>query len=189
MSLPFWSNLLGYQLVWFITVAGAGRGSPWPGTAAAIVFVVWQLAVSSRRRLDLQLAVVAVLLGAALDGGLASFGLLRYAAPVPALPPGYAPVWILALWAAFSMTLNHSLAWLKRRLLAAIVFGAVGGPLAYAGAARGWNAVEFVPPQWRAICALAIGWGTAMALFIALINRQSDHAPRIEAPARARAVL
>ena len=41
----FWANLIGYQLVWFSAVIGAGRGLAWPGVAAAGVFVAAQLAV------------------------------------------------------------------------------------------------------------------------------------------------
>ena len=39
----FWGNLVGYQLVWLVTVIGAGRGQWWPAVAAAAVFALWQL--------------------------------------------------------------------------------------------------------------------------------------------------
>ena len=74
---------------------------------------------------------------------LAATGWLRYAAPLPALP---GPAWIATLWVAFAMTLQHSLQWLMARPLAAVLFGAIGGPLAYWGASRGFNAVAFTMP-------------------------------------------
>ena len=42
--------------------------------------------------------------GALMDGGLAASGWLVYAASAPSWPP----LWILAIWAAFALTLNHS---------------------------------------------------------------------------------
>lgn len=153
----FWANLIGYQAVWFCAVIGAGHGLAWPGVAAALLFIVAQLAVSATARADLRLAGAALLCGVALDGTLSALGWARYAAG--AWP---APFWILALWAAFALTLNHSLAYLRSRPWLACVFGAVGGPLAYWGAARGWQPVQFEPPAWRAIVALAAGWALAL---------------------------
>ena len=43
-------NLAGYQLVWFAAVLGAARGLAVWGLAAAGLFGVVQLALSSRRR-------------------------------------------------------------------------------------------------------------------------------------------
>ena len=155
-------NFLGYQAVWFVAVAGAGRGLVWPALSALAGFALWQLALSGTRRADLGLLAVALALGVLLDGTLSFGGLLGYAAPRPALPPGGAPLWILALWAAFALTLNHSLAWLRRRWLLAGLLGAVGGPLAYLAAAKMSNAVTFRAPQAVGLAALAAGWGVAL---------------------------
>ena len=68
------------------------------------------------------------------------------------------------------------LGYLHRRLLLAAVFGAIGGPLAYLGAARGWDVVQFAQPQWHSLLALAAGWAVAMPLLAWLARRglQSD---------------
>jgi hypothetical protein len=167
----FWSNLLAYQLVWFITVIGAGHGKAWPAIAATVVFVGWQLCVSGHRRADMRLLLIAVVLGLLLDGTLAASGWAHYATPAPALPQGGAPVWILALWAAFAMTLNHSVAYLRGRPWLALVLGAIGGPLAYLSAARGWQAIVFEPPAWRGVLWLAMGWAVALPLLVTLARR------------------
>lgn len=169
-----WINLVGYQLVWFIAVAGAGRERAWPGVIAMVVFAAWQLMVSRHRRLDLSLIATAFTVGVVLDGLLAASGLLRYAAAAPALPPGGAPLWILALWISFALTITRSLAWLKGRTMVAAVLGAVGAPLAYLGAARGWDAVEFAQPAWQGLLCLAVGWAVAVPLLSGLSARWSD---------------
>ncbi len=160
----FWSNLLGYQATWFVTVMGAGHGISWPAWLATVVFCGAQLSASSWRRLDVGLMALAALLGMLLDGTLASTGLLTYTPAMPATPVFGCPLWILALWLAFATTFTRSLAWLRGRIGAAAVLGAAGGPLAYGAAARGWGVIGFEPPQWRGILMLAIGWAIALVL-------------------------
>ena len=160
----FWINLLGYQAAWFVAVGFAARGLAWPGTVACLGFAALTWWQSPRRRSDLRLVAAALACGLLLDGALAATGWLAYAAPLPALP---APAWIVALWAAFAMTLQHSMQWLLARPLAAVLFGAMGGPLAYSGAARGFDAVVFNMPL-QATLLLGFGWGFAMWLLVAI---------------------
>ena len=162
------ANIVGYQCVWFAAILGAVHGRWWSGVAAAAAFVLAQLAASRDRAGDARLVVWALLAGVLLDGTLSACGLLHYASPQPGLA---APLWILALWAAFAMTVNHSLAFLKNRPLAALVLGAIGAPLAYLGAARGFGAVEFIAPAWRGVIVLAAGWAVALVLMTTLARR------------------
>ncbi len=168
-----WSNLIGYQLVWFCAVIGAGQGLAWPGVAAALVFAAWQLGVSRHPRMEWRLIAVGLLLGLSLDGAQAQSGLLTYAAPWPWASASGAPAWILALWVAFSLTFTQSLAFLQARPWLAAAIGAIGCPLAYLGAARGWQAVAFAPPAWRALLWLAVAWGVAIPLLALLARRWS----------------
>lgn len=161
MKLRIWATAIGYQTVWLCAVAGAGRGSSWPGVTAGVLFVAAMLATAERPAHEATLAAAAIGAGALLDGALAMSGWLRYAAAWPAA--AFAPAWILALWVAFATTLPTLLpAWLRAPLPAAL-FGAIGGPLAYLGAARGFGAVAFVAPG-PALTALALGWAVAMVL-------------------------
>jgi hypothetical protein len=166
-----WASLIGYQVVWFIAVIFAGRGEPWPGVVAALVFVGWQLAVSRHRRADLQVLAIAVLCGVVVDGLVRGLHLADYAADAPAWPASGAPLWILGLWACFSMTLGGPLRALGTRPILAVVLGGIGGPLAYAGAARGWDALVVHAPAWQAFAVLAIGWALAMPLLATLTHR------------------
>jgi len=176
--MSFWANLVGYQCVWFAAVIGAGRGLWWPGAVVAAAFVVahllWHRQTAAERGADLRLLAIALCCGLLLDGGLSLAGLARYAAGAPALPPSGAPLWILAMWAAFALTLRHSMQFLLGRPMIGVLLGAIGGPLAYLGAARGWQAIAFAEPRWTALLVLAIGWGLAIPLLTTLARRWSS---------------
>lgn len=176
----FWGNLIGYQIVWFGAVIGAGRGLWWPGVSAAIVFALLHLALCrqtpAQRAVDVRLMLVALVCGLIMDGGLARSGLADYAADPLALPSGGPPPWILSIWASFALTLRHSMTFLLGRPLIAVLLGAIGGPLAYLGAERGWGAVVFADPRWMAIVALIVGWAIAIPLLTTLASRWSSRA-------------
>jgi len=159
--MSFWGNLLGYQLVWLLAVGGAAHGRAWPGVAGACAFVAWQALGSAQPLVEWRLAALAMACGLAVDGVMAHCGWVRYAAASPALPPG-APLWIEALWAAFAMTLNGSLAIAKRHAWLAAVLGGLGAPAAYYAASG--RALTVVEPSWRAWLWLAAGWAIALPL-------------------------
>ena len=165
------ANFIGYQLVWFAVVGTTGGSRSWLGFAAAAAFIALQMALSDRRALDVRLLILAFVFGLSIDDTLSALGWIRYSGPAPALPPGGAPLWILALWTSFSLTLTRSLAWLSGHPQWAALFGAIGGPIAYWSAARGFHAVRFAPPSYRAIVSLAAGWSAAMSLLFYTVRR------------------
>ena len=166
----FWATLIAYEAVWFVSVIGAGRGLSWPALLAVALFAAWRLGVSTRRSVDVRLMGLAFALSLLFDGVAVRSGLLVYAA---AWPAGFAPAWILALWLAFALTIVPLFGYLQGRQWLAVAFGAIGGPLAYLGAARGWQAVRFAPPAWHALLWLALGWGLTLPLLTTLARRWS----------------
>jgi hypothetical protein len=155
----FWATLVAYELVWFAAVIGAGQGLVWPAVTCTVLFAVWRVATSTHRGIELKLIVVGLLLGVILEDIWVRLGLLRYSAPWPT--PTH-PAWILALWVAFALTVLPLFAYLRARPWLAALFGGLGGPLAYLGAARGWHAVLLPARQWPSLLALSVGWGIAL---------------------------
>jgi len=70
---------------------------------------------------------------------------------------GLAPVWILTLWAATGLSLNHSLGWFRTRALIGGLAAGVVAPISYLAGERlgaisvptpallGWVALSWVP--------------------------------------------
>jgi hypothetical protein len=171
------ANALGYQAVWIVAVAGAGAGGAWPGVVAALVFAALTLAFGGRRRDDLRTLAVALPLGFALDSLFVASGGMDYAQPWARPWAWAAPLWVWALWTAFAMTLNHSLAFLRGRPGACALLGALGGPLAYWTAAGAFDAVDFTVPVAQVMAALALAWGLALPLLVAASTRRSAPVP------------
>lgn len=162
MRLPL-LNLLGNQLVWLCAVAGAGRGWQWPALLASALYVVSQLASATQPRVELRLLLLALVCAWLVDGLAAASGRVVYAAA----PFGWAPPpWIMALWAAFAMTLTSSMAFLQRHWLLPVTFGLLLAPLAYLSAARGFDAVHFAEPAWQGVLMLGVGWAMTLTLLI-----------------------
>ncbi|TBR12304.1 MAG: DUF2878 domain-containing protein [Lysobacter sp.] len=173
-----WIEAVGYQAVWFAAVVGAARGSYVPGVAAALAFIACHLLWATRLRQEVLLIVAGFACGLLVDGGLVRAGLVAFGASPARFDVLGAPPWIFALWVCFALTLSRSLAVLQHRPALAALLGAIGAPLAYAGASRGWDVVTFADPAWQSIAALGLGWAIALPV-LALIARNG--APPVRA--------
>lgn len=157
-------NAAGYQLVWLISVAGAARGSSFAGPLAALVFALVVLGFGGKTRADLRLIPLVLSIGLIADSIWIALGWLEYGAPWPS--SAFAPAWILGIWLAFALTLNHSLDFLKRRYTIAALLGAIGGPLAYWSAARGLGVVRFDASVTTVLLGLSAGWAAMFPLLV-----------------------
>lgn len=174
--MPLLANFLAFQIGWFACVLGGAHALPWVGTGIALAIVAWHLTRAARPKQELLLVLSAAVIGALFDSLLVALGWLVY--PSGTLIAGTAPHWIVALWMLFAITLNLSLAWLKRRLWVAVLFGAIGGPLAYLGGAK-LGALSFAAPT-PALIALAIGWALFTPLLVMLARRFDGFVSRLD---------
>lgn len=146
--------LAAFQASWLACVVLAGRGEAVLATLAALATVALHFAWTGRRRADACLVVAAIAIGVVWDSLLVRGGIVDYAAAGPF--QGWAPAWILAMWALFAITLREPLRWLHGRPVLAALFGGIGGPLSYAAAAR-FGACSFPDPT-TAMLVLGFGW-------------------------------
>jgi hypothetical protein len=146
MNIAF--NIINYQIIWFLAVYWGNSGA-----AIACVLLLIHLLISPCRGKDLRVMLFAWFLGLVVDGSLQQVGFFSLKEDGIGIP-----YWLMVVWLGFATTPNHSLAWLRHRLILSAIFGAVGGPAAYYGGAR-LGAATFHQPLIISIIVLILVWG------------------------------
>lgn len=160
-------NFILFQIGWFACVIGAAKQMPWLGVAAVVAIVAWHLTQAKQVKKELQLLIIALVIGGTFDQIMLNHQLITYQAH--GWSSMLVPVWILALWAEFVTVLNVSLRWMKGRWLIAVLFGAIGGPLAYMGAEKlGAVTLNHLPISY---IALSVGWACLTPLLLKLSQK------------------
>ena len=169
------ANALGFQLVWWVLIL-YGPESP---ALAVTVLVAWASAhlwLSPCRGLDLRLMLLLAAVGPWLDVGIEAAGWLHYHGV--RVVEGWATVWIVGLWAAFALTVNHSLRGILAHRLLALGFGGLGGALAYAAGTR-FGAGTLPPEPVGALLGIGAVWAAVLALLSRWLGRRQSP---VEAP-------
>lgn len=162
-------SFAAFQAVWLVTAFTAAAGLAWPGVCACALFIGYRLASEHGRFGSLLPAAAMSVCGMIAETLLSMSGLMTYAAHWPS--GSLAPLWLVALWAAFGMTArlvrdllgaNHSL----RYALA----GLIAGPASYAAGA--WiGALQPQEPLLLTYGLIAAIWAFAMPAMMALLPR------------------
>jgi hypothetical protein len=160
-------NFVLFQIGWFACVLGAAKQMPWLGFATVIAIFFWHLSQAKQAKQELQLLLITLIIGGTFDQIMLNHQLVSYQAH--GWTNTIVPVWILALWAEFVTVLNVSLRWMKGRWLISIVFGAIGGPLAYMGAEKlGAVTLNHLPVSY---IVLSLGWAILTPLLLKLSQK------------------
>lgn len=166
-------NLTLFKAAWAATVVSAAAGKPAIGLAAVGIAVAVHLARTADARREAALLALAAVVGLAWESALVAAGVLQY--DVGQGLPGVAPYWIVGMWVLFATTLNVGLRWLRKSRAAAVVAGAVGGPLSFlAGASAG--AVILAEPT-SSLVVIGAGWAVLLPLLVGFARRFDGHVP------------
>ncbi len=141
------ANALAYQAIWFSAILWGT-----PGAAAGCVIILILLLTSECRADDLKMIGFLMFFGLLVDGTLQQVGFFTFRNPSFPIP-----FWLFVIWLGLAMTIHHSLAWLKDKLLLAALFGGLGGPAAYWAGTR-LGAASFNWPLPVSLLVLAIIW-------------------------------
>lgn len=150
-------NFALFQLGWLACVM---LPQTW-ALVIVIIFLFVHFALVSQRRMDeLQFIAVGTLAGSLLDGLWLRTGILADTGGQFVVTP----LWLIALWAIFMTTLNHSLGWIGRNRILAFILAPIAGPFTY-WSASALGAVT-LPGLLPSMIALALGW---LVLFPSLL--------------------
>ncbi len=143
---------------------------PWLGPLTMLPVLGIHLATAENRSGEIKLLLAAGILGFVFDTVLVMSGVFL---PVPSLfPSPFSPPWMVGLWLNFAATLNVSLGWLRKRYLLAVIFGAIGGPLAYYSGAK--LGATMTLPSLGGMLILALGWGMMTPVLVWLARALTD---------------
>tara|TARA_B100000809_G_C14843809_1_gene425760 strand:- start:31 stop:549 length:519 start_codon:yes stop_codon:yes gene_type:complete len=155
-------NIVAFQLSWWGCILGAAKDLTYLGPAMMIVFLIvhYFLFVTDIR--ELYLVAIFGVIGTLIDSLMFLSGSFIYSGSYT--PDIFvAPLWITAMWAGFSATVNHSMSWLKGKWLLMVVAGIVFGPVAYFTGEK-FGAIEFHLSFLSSVIVIAIVWGLSMPL-------------------------
>ena len=177
MKLAF--NIVFFKVTWLACVLGGANGLAWIGPLFCLAFLIAQRSWLGGPRNEWQLVAIIAAIGFFVDSSYVISGLVEFATPWPL--EGAAPIWIVAMWANFALTLNHSMRWFQDHLIVAALAGAVAGPGAYL-AGRLLGGVEFLVPDNMMLTVLALAWGSAVPLTLMLAQRFDHSQDNIDLP-------
>lgn len=163
-------NYAAYQIGWLAAVGGAALGWGTAGAAVAAVLTAAHVALARDRLAEVALVAVSLATGAVVESWQIGEGTYRLLEGAPAR--GLPPAWLLVLWAQFATTFRFCLRDVLRRPWAAVLLGALGGPVAFLAGER-LGAVVLWAPVAPGLLRLVAAWAMALA-WLSLVTRVVD---------------
>ncbi|MBQ0763939.1 DUF2878 domain-containing protein [Marinobacter psychrophilus] len=160
-------NFVMFELGWFACVL---LSQAWALIIVAVFLLVHFVLVSQYKMDELKFIVIGTLAGSLLDGLWLRTGILADTSGAAITTP----LWLVALWAIFMTSLNHSLKWLGSNRVLMLLVVPIAGPFAY-WSASALGAVT-LPNLLPSLLALAVGW---LVLFPALLSLRDFLYPRL----------
>lgn len=160
-------NFVLFQLLWFAAVLGAAQGASWWALPVLIAMLAWTPITGASLLADLRLLIIGVAIGLVFEIAFIASGAIAYQAQWSNWAP---PVWIIALWAGFAISFNHSMAWLCQRPGLACVFGGTGAVLSLLAGLR-LGAAEALMPSWQVALIYGLSWAVLVPA-LGLLARQ-----------------
>lgn len=160
-------NYVLYEIAWFASVLGAANNMPWLGVQVIAAILIWHLINANSAGSEIILLIITLSIGGLFDQMLLSTGLISYEAH--GWGNNIVPAWILTVWAGFVTLLNVGLRWMRGKMLVAVIFGAIGGPLAYTAAAA-LGAVH-LNNGFLSLIVLSVGWSILTPLLFKLAEK------------------
>lgn len=135
-------------------------GNLWAIAIVPLFFMWHWLQLKSN---EIMLIAAFTLLGALNDSLLLNLGLLSF----PEHSSALIPVWLILLWSAFAATLLHSMTWLMRKPVLAILLGAVGGPWSYYAG----SLLNSLSLSYPVLIIIALVWATLLGTVSLIIGK------------------
>jgi hypothetical protein len=125
-------NYFGFSIVWICCVYSGAQGVIALALIPTIIFLYLHfMIVADHLKEEIQLILIAILMGIVVDSSFSAFGVVAYNGNIVSIPH-LAPVWILCMWAGFAAQINHAMNRLRGKYMLIGFYGLLA-PLAYMG--------------------------------------------------------
>ena len=167
-------NLFLFQAGWIICVMSVAENSYITAYIAIVFVIIIHFSVVKyydilNWKKEFALLICAGLLGLFIDSINVHLGIFE--TTLRQEDNYFAPLWLIGLWLLFSLTINHSLSWLKNKLVLSMGLGAIFAPSAYyAGVELG---ALYLPTQTltTSLFVIAIEWSVVMPIILLLNHK------------------
>lgn len=122
-------NFVLFQIGWFVTVISVAKELEYAAILAVFCIIGIHLLLVEERLNEILLVLIVGFVGTLVDSLLISQGVFVTSGNLAI--GNMAPLWLVMLWMLFSITINHSLKWLRKSYIAASCAGFVFAPIAY----------------------------------------------------------
>ncbi|WP_286237620.1 DUF2878 domain-containing protein [Neptuniibacter halophilus] len=160
MSANFWINLIGFQMLWWMSIL-LGDSAHLP----VVLLLLGHFLFHPQADIELLVVSFTALTGFCVDL-LLTLGGFFYFDSSSALPP----LWLLLLWVGFCCTLRQSLSYFSGRYLLASCAGAVAGSSTYL-AAVSLGAVSLSVSWWAGGLVLLFIWALLFPALMLISDR------------------
>lgn len=144
-------NFVLFQLVWFGCILLGNIFIP-----VAIVAFYLHFRFANNTEHDLKIMTLAATIGLVVDSVVMAFGVFEFQHGI--ILGWLIPPWLVVLWMAFAMTLNHSLGYFQKKPWLAFLGGAISGPLSYLAGVK-LDAIQIGYSYTVTFLVFAIIWG------------------------------
>lgn len=164
-------DLIGFKICWFACAMCSVWAKPYLGPLVTIIFILVHLFLVKFNKRDIKIILTAILMGFVIDSFFFQSNLIHYKGGY-LVKYNIAPLWIVSMWAGFSITLLYTLIKIKNNYNLAMFLGLIGGPLSYqAGVQIGSITIN----SNFAYLILSITWGLVTPLLFYIINQLEEN--------------
>ncbi|GAB3000473.1 DUF2878 domain-containing protein [Psychrosphaera aestuarii] len=149
-------NFILFQTIWFGCIYIGNSFVP-----VGALLIAFHFYKTHFLKEDVVIIALCIVTGLVLDSLVMAYGVFSFNHGI--VIDFLIPPWLVLIWAAFGMTLNHSLAYFQQKPLLAFVGGSISGPLSYLAGAR-LGAIETPYDFWWTFLIFSIIWGPVFML-------------------------
>lgn len=157
-------NFIGFQTVWAACAFGAINQLQSVGVITGFIYILIHFAFTPSKLLDAIIMLGVATTGIILDSINLYFGYISFNSGNHMLP-----YWLITLWFAFSLILPHSLRWLGKYPLLAILFGGIGGSGTYF-IGHQLGAISLSTPLYPSLIVYFAQWAVIVPAALWMIN-------------------